>query len=309
MKLLVTGVAGFVGGHMVRYLEREQPSVEVSGLVRPGTKAPQLPPAVSLVEADLEDAEAVEALLEEVRPDRIIHLAAQSSVHALGGLMDPARNVHGLLPFRGRRKRPVACILVWQRRGVRFGAAQPAACGRAAAPQLARRSKVAQGFLALQYSLSWDGIVRSRSFSHTGPGAETCRAASPGRSAVEAAGGGPSSMSEPRGVGIATCATSWGPLVPERGDPGGVATCTAAASGRELLRSSSTADIDVEIRLESERLRPSDVPALVGDPSKLKAATGWEPAIPLEETLSDLLQHWREKLQEQASPEGQRGPM
>jgi GDP-4-dehydro-6-deoxy-D-mannose reductase len=77
---------------------------------------------------------------------------------------------------------------------------------------------------------------------------------------------------------------------------------------RELLHKLlDIAGIDVEIRLESERLRPSDVPALVGDPAKLKAATGWEPALTLDETLADLLRHWRD-LQAEASPEG-RGPM
>jgi GDP-4-dehydro-6-deoxy-D-mannose reductase len=49
----------------------------------------------------------------------------------------------------------------------------------------------------------------------------------------------------------------------------------------------------VEVRVDPERLRPSDVPAQVGDPSRLRAATGWEPRIPLERTLVDLLDDWR----------------
>ena len=98
----------------------------------------------------------------------------------------------------------------------------------------------------------------------------------------------------------------------ERGDPGEVYNvCTGrGVRVRELLHKLlDLAGLDVEIRLESERLRPSDVPALVGDPAKLKAATGWEPALSLDETLSDLLRYWRERLMEQASPGGQRGPM
>jgi GDP-4-dehydro-6-deoxy-D-mannose reductase len=55
-------------------------------------------------------------------------------------------------------------------------------------------------------------------------------------------------------------------------------------------------DVGVEVRVDPERLRPSDVPALVGDPSKLHADTGWRPSIPLERTLSDLLDDWRRRI-------------
>ncbi len=49
----------------------------------------------------------------------------------------------------------------------------------------------------------------------------------------------------------------------------------------------------VEVRVDPGRLRPSDVPAQVGDPSRLRQATGWEPRIPLEQSLADLLEDWR----------------
>ena len=54
--------------------------------------------------------------------------------------------------------------------------------------------------------------------------------------------------------------------------------------------------LDVEVRLDPERLRPSDVPAMVGDPRKLREAGGWEPRFTLERSLADLLQHWREQV-------------
>jgi GDP-4-dehydro-6-deoxy-D-mannose reductase len=46
----------------------------------------------------------------------------------------------------------------------------------------------------------------------------------------------------------------------------------------------------------ADRLRPHDVPVLVGDPSRLRAATGWEARTPLSHTLRDLLDHWRERM-------------
>jgi GDP-4-dehydro-6-deoxy-D-mannose reductase len=328
MKLLVTGVAGFVGGHLVQALSREQPSVEVSGLVRPGTVAPHLPAAVSLVEADLEDAPAVEALLEEVRPDRIIHLAAQSSVHR--SWVDPGgtlrANVLGLLHvLEAVRKRALSPRILVVGSAEEYGLVEARSLPlREDAPLRPNSpyavSKVAQGFLALQYSLSHQmGIVRSRTFSHTGPGrGESFAESSFARqiAAIEAGRQRPviqvGNLETVRDfTDVRDVVSAYWTLL-ERGDPGEVYNvCTGrGVRVRDLLHKLvDIAGIDVEIRLDTERLRPSDVPSLVGDPGKLKAATGWEPTFSLEETLRDLLQFWRQKLQEQASPEGQRGPM
>lgn len=55
-------------------------------------------------------------------------------------------------------------------------------------------------------------------------------------------------------------------------------------------------DVDVEIRQDPARMRPSDVPILAGDATKFKKATGWEPEIPFEKTLEDLLNYWRKRV-------------
>jgi GDP-4-dehydro-6-deoxy-D-mannose reductase len=61
----------------------------------------------------------------------------------------------------------------------------------------------------------------------------------------------------------------------------------------------------VKIRTEEDpaRLRPSDVPILWADPSKFRAATGWEPKIPLEQTLRDVLDYWRERVKAEGGRE------
>ena len=59
----------------------------------------------------------------------------------------------------------------------------------------------------------------------------------------------------------------------------------------DLLLSMTTAK--VEVRQEPWRLRPSDVPVLLGDNSKFVKATGWQPVIPFEQTLRDMLEYWR----------------
>jgi len=49
----------------------------------------------------------------------------------------------------------------------------------------------------------------------------------------------------------------------------------------------------IEVKRDPARLRPSDVPVLLGDYSKFNAATGWAPTIPFEQTLADMLDYWR----------------
>jgi GDP-4-dehydro-6-deoxy-D-mannose reductase len=55
---------------------------------------------------------------------------------------------------------------------------------------------------------------------------------------------------------------------------------------------------DIEVREDPERLRPSDVPLLLGDPTKFREASGWKPEIPFERTTADLLDYWRERVRD-----------
>ena len=72
---------------------------------------------------------------------------------------------------------------------------------------------------------------------------------------------------------------------------------------RELLnRLLALSSAQVKIEVDPDRLRPSDVEILIGDSSKFRRDTGWEPRIPLEKTLSDTLDYWRERL---SPPAGQ----
>ena len=63
-----------------------------------------------------------------------------------------------------------------------------------------------------------------------------------------------------------------------------------------LATLTSLARVSVEVHVDPARVRPVDLPLLVADPSKLRAATGWEPLISIEQTLGDMLQDWRDTL-------------
>jgi GDP-4-dehydro-6-deoxy-D-mannose reductase len=66
---------------------------------------------------------------------------------------------------------------------------------------------------------------------------------------------------------------------------------------RDLLQGLiDVSGLRVEVRVDPARLRASDVPALVGDPARIRAELGWEPRIPLQQSLRDLLAYWRERV-------------
>ncbi len=60
-------------------------------------------------------------------------------------------------------------------------------------------------------------------------------------------------------------------------------------------------DAEVRVETDPERLRPSDVEILLGDSSKFRQETGWEPQVPFEQTLADTLDYWRERVRREAS--------
>jgi len=327
VKVLVTGVAGFVGGHLVEFLDAEHRAVEVFGLTRPHGSAPlALPGRVSLVEADLEDASSVQAAVDLVRPDRIVHLAAQSSVHR--SWADPAgtlrTNVQGLLHLlEAIRKGALAPRVLVVGSSEEYGLVHPGDIPvREDAPLRPNSpyavSKVAQGYLALQYALSHHmGIVRTRTFHHTGPRrGEAFAESSFARQLAEIEAGrrppviqvgnleSVRDFSDVRDVVRAY----WALL--DRGDAGEVYNVCSGTGVRvrDVLQTLVEASgLDVEVRVDTERLRPSDVPALVGDPARLRAAAAWQPRHSLADSLRDLLRYWRERVAS-AAPASSRAP-
>ena len=79
----------------------------------------------------------------------------------------------------------------------------------------------------------------------------------------------------------------------KRGEVYNVATGTAPALKRTLRTLLSFSTRRIEVRVDPEKLRKADIPYLAGSNTKIKTRTGWEPRIPLEKTLRDLLEYWR----------------
>lgn len=316
MKVLVTGGGGFVGAHMVEFLREHQPRAQIFTLLRPGQPA-RLGSFEEVVpiEADLEKPEQVRQALELARPDRIVHLAAQSSVRRSWD--DPEEtwrtNVLGLLHLlegiRAVSLSPRVLVVGSSDEYGRVDAeAQPVAEDAALRPSSPyAASKVAQGFLALQYAIGHQlGVVRTRTFPHTGPGRGAVFAESSfARQVAEIEAGRAGPLLRVGNLEVVRDYTDvrdvvrayWALL--DRGDAGGIYNVCSGRGVRlrEMLDTlCELAGVEVEIEVDPERLRPSDLPVLVGDPTRLRAATGWEPRYPLEQSLGELLDDWRQRV-------------
>jgi GDP-4-dehydro-6-deoxy-D-mannose reductase len=316
VRLLVTGAGGFVGGHLAEFLHAEHPDVEVHGVSLPqGSVSWRAAPGARMVEADLTDPAAARAVVADVRPDRILHLAGQSSVHL--SWLDPGGTlranvlgiVHLLDAVRALGLRPPVLVVG---SAEEYGPVRPDEMPireetplRPASPYAV--SKVAQGALALSYGPAGGmRVVLTRTFHHTGPGrGEAFAESSFARQIAEIEAG----RREPvLRVGNLDAVRDFADvrdvvraywLLLEKGEGGRVYNvCTGQGRRiRELLDVLLAASVArVEVRTDPERLRPSDVPAQIGDPARLRAATGWEPRIPLERSLRDLLDDWRARV-------------
>jgi GDP-4-dehydro-6-deoxy-D-mannose reductase len=316
MRVVVTGATGFVGGHLVDFVRSEAPGVELLGVVRPHGGA-VTPPATGLrlLEADLADPQAVDAVVAETRPDAILHLAGQSSPQQ--SWLDPGgtlrANVLGIVHLidaaRRRGLRPALLVVgsaeEYGQADAREMPLSEDAPLRPGSPYAV--SKVAQGLLAVECGGSAGmRVVRTRTFHHTGPGrGEAFAESSFARQVAEIEAGlrppvihvgnleAVRDFTDVRDVVRAY----WSLL--EKGGAGQVFNVCSGRGRRirELLDILlGLARVSVEIRVDPDRLRPADVPVLVGDPARLKALTGWEPRIPMETTLEDLLADWRRRV-------------
>lgn len=308
-RVLITGATGFVGAYLVAHLAEAHPDWQVTGTTRHAAPADS-----RFVPCDLCDAAAVASLIEQVKPEMVIHLAGQSNVPA--SLQDPettlANNILGTLHLLDacRAHVPQARLLIVSSSEV-YGPtppeAQPLHEDRPLHPVNPYAvSKAAQEMLALQYAYSYDlDVVVARPFNHIGPG-QTDRfvVSAFARQIVEVERGERQVIS----VGnldaardftdVRDVVRAYGLLL-ERDERGGIYNIgrgTAAPIGDLLDMLCHMAQVAITIERDPARLRPSDAPVMLADTTRLRHATGWQSAIPLEQSLDEILAWWRENL-------------
>ena len=323
-RALVTGAAGFVGRWLIARLAEEGWDVTASALRLPGDgdapahgAPPAVPPGVRWMLGDVRDGAHLGAVLDAARPDAVFHLAGVTFVPAAGDDPGLATEVNVVAAAR----------LLGQVRARRAaGALDPVVLVTGSAEQYGRHedaelplaetaeqrphtvyaaTKVAQEALALQ---AWrtDGlrVVCTRSFNHSGPGqnprfllpalatrVHTLRARAQAAPAERPALPLGNLTTTRDFLHVSDVVAAYIALV-ERGHAGqvyNVASGEGHSVGDVARRVLARVGLDVPIASDPALVRPVDVPALVGDASKLRRDTGWAPRHTFDALLDDLL--------------------
>ena len=313
-RVLVTGVTGFVGSHLVDYM-LARGDCEIFGIQRWRSRTENIEhflDKITLLECDLRDASSTRDTLENVRPEWIFHLAAQSFVPTswIAPTESLTTNILGQVNlFEAVRRLGIRCRIQIACSSEEYGLVLPSEIPiretnplRPLSPYAV--SKVAQDLLGYQYWMSWKvDCVRTRGFNHEGPRRGPVFVASDFAKQIADIEKG----RRPPVVHVGNLDAKrdfcdvrdmvkayW--LALEKCEAGEVYNiCTGRAwTIRELLdRLLDMTKVDIEVRPDPARLRPSDVPILLGDNTRFVRATGWQPAIPFEQTLRDMLDYWR----------------
>lgn len=313
MKSLITGI-GFAGIHLANYLIEVQ-GHEVLGLNI--VKPKDLPTSGSFgyQVCDVTDASYVAKIIADFAPDHIFHLAAQSSVARSWKEIKETFNINlygvfnVLSAAQSLDKQVTVHIACSSDEYGRVNAQElpltEEALLRPSSPYAL--SKVFQDYTGVYFAEAFGiEVFRTRAFNHTGPGQAPTFVCSDFAMQIARIEAG---MQEPViKVGYLDAkrdftdvrdvvAAYWS--VVERGEPGQIYNICSGRSWSiaqilEILISKS--EVKIETVHDPKRDRPSDIPELRGDYSKLNRATGWAPRIDIEETLSDILDYWRETL-------------
>ena len=315
MRVLLTGIAGFAGSHLAELLvcRPEGREVEIHGVVhRHDRRIQHLLDRLTLHRGDLRNALWVSDLIEQLRPDVTLHLAAWSDVG--GSWQQPwttyELNIQCQLNvLEGLRRWQPECRTLVVTSNEVYGLVQPEDLPVDEETPLRPNSpygvsKIAQDMMALQY---WHShrlpTLRARAFNHIGPGQSDDFAASAfARQIAEIeAGLRPPVVlvgnldAERDFTDVRDVVRAYWRLALE-GAPGGAYNVGSgqARPVRWLLESLlALSPVQVEVEQDPKRMRPSDVPRSVCDNRKLVQATGWQPEVTLETSLRDMLDSWR----------------
>ena len=307
MVTLITGAAGFVGSHLIELLEKD--SAPIVGLLRPGTEPLASGSRVIWHAVEMQDRDSVANAIAAFPPSEIYHLAGVAHVgdswsHVHETFAGNVLGTHHLFSAL-RRAHLKPRVLIASSATVY----QPV--NRAITEQDVilpnnpyGTSKLAQEMVAVR---AWqdDGIpsLVARAFNHIGPRqAPSFVASSIAKQIAEIeAGRRPAKLqmgnleSQRDIMDVRDTVRAYRAMVKSAkpGIPYNVCSGVAAPirSLVELLTSKARAPVTIE--QDPTRFRPNDTPLVLGDHSRLTSDTGWEPKIPLEQTVADLLDYWR----------------
>ncbi len=317
MKVLITGIAGFVGSHFTEYF-LSMKNVEVSGIERwkaSTENIAHLKHKIKLYdECDINDIVSMREILKKVKPDFIIHLAAQSFVPT--SWTAPAETIKTNMIgevnlFEALRSLKLNPRVIVAGSSEEYGFVmkdeipiEEANPLRPLSPYAV--SKVGQDLLGYQYYKSYGlNVIRTRAFNHTGPRRGenfVCSNFAKQIALIEKRKQKPvirvGNLDAKRDFTDVRDMVKGYWLIMQKGKPGDVYNiCSAKAYAIKKVLDIllSFAKVPIKVKQDPQRMRPSDVPVLLGSCTKMKKLTGWKPTIPFKKTMEDLLNYWREK--------------
>ncbi|MBW3571781.1 MAG: GDP-mannose 4,6-dehydratase [Gemmatimonadetes bacterium] len=314
MRVLVTGAAGFAGSWLVRALVGDGHAVFAAA--QAGHAFPADGQGAEWLGMDVTSADSVADAVRRAAPQAVFHLAGQASVG--DSFRDPLGtwdvNATGTLRIASALPSGARLLLVGSAEayGAVPEAEQPIGEDRPLRPcNPYAASKAAAEMAALQAGESGGiEVVVARSFNHTGPGQDPrfALASFARQLAIIRAGGAEpvlrvGNLSARRDLlDVRDVVRAYVRLM-ESGAPGRVYNvCSAVARSMreavdELVEISGTR---ARLEVDPERVRPVDLPLLLGDDARLRAL-GWAPSIPFRQTLADLLEWQAERLESRAA--------
>ena len=314
MRELITGAGGFAGSHLAEHLlQNTDHKVWGCGISpKPAIIAKRQLPHRRL---DLTDAAATRDYISEIQPERIYHLAGKAAVHA--SWLEPWGNYEAnvlaaLNVLHAVWRLKLSCRVMVVTSMEVYGEVHPEdmpvteeQCFRPNSPYSA--SKAAADLLAQAYHLSHGlDIVRVRPLNHIGPrqSAQFVATAFARQLArIEAGLQSPviqvGNLSARRDFTDVRDMTRAYVLALEHCETGrayniGSGNVISIQQLLDKLLELSHADVNVEV--DPARVRAASTPALIADCTRFRAHTGWQPEIPFEQTLSDLLNYERDRL-------------
>ncbi len=331
MNALIIGAAGFVGSYLIQHC------VNDCGWDVSATKMAFETfsyDGVDVYDLDIMDRDAIITLLDNLRPDYIFHLAAQSSVASSWrnpgltidvnikgsvNVLDAVRTVRDADAAECDQVRPEPWHVYHPRilligSGEEYGHILPGETpiretNLLRPGNIYAATKACQNMLGAIYAQAYQlDIMMVRAFNHIGPNqapmfvvADFCKQVAD----IEAGRQEPvirvGNLSAKRDFTDVRDVVRAYALLVQKGNPGetyNVGSGHAVSIDDILHRILALSDKPIRIEVDERKLRPVDVPIIEADTSKLHEATGWQKIIPLEQTLRETLNYWRTKVLE-----------
>jgi GDP-4-dehydro-6-deoxy-D-mannose reductase len=314
MKVLITGATGFIGSHLAEFLLEKGDDVHGTVWDKNELKnVESIKDKINILECDIRNEARVAEIIEDIKPNKIFHLAAQSFPTVSWD--EPARtldtNVLGTSHvFEAVKKyTPDATVLV------ACSSAEYGFVTEAEVPVsedhvlLALHpygvSKVAQDLLSYQYFKNF-GIksLRARIFNTTGPRKTNDVCSDFTNMIVKIEKGKAKNMSvgnleAKRDITDVKDVINALWLLTEKGEAGEVYNVCSSRALRikdVLDMAIAQATVAIDVQVDKNKLRPTDEPIIMGDNTRIRETCGWVPIMTMEETLKRMLDFWRNVL-------------